>query len=174
MLRTKRLVRAMTDSAVAMTMVFIAAVMVILASCERKPVMAHAQFVTFSATGWHATMPLKFNPVYDDSTARYDIALAVRHDNSYRYRNLSLVIDVIAADSTISRQYVDMVLADQYGNWTGGGFGALYQDKVDLLHGMAPDGARAVVVWQTMQGCDTLTGLVNVGLVTSPLSKNND
>ena len=67
-----------------------------------------------------------------------------------------------------------MVLADQYGNWTGGGFGALYQDKVDLLHGIAPDGARAVVVWQTMQGCDTLTGLVNVGLVTSPLSKNND
>lgn len=119
-------------------------------------------------------MPLKFNPVYDDSTARNDIALAVRHDNTYRYRNLSLVIDVIAADSTISRQHVDMVLADQYGNWTGGGFGALYQDKVDLLHGIAPDGARAVVVWQTMQGCDTLTGLVNVGLITSPLSKNND
>lgn len=157
----------MTASAVAMT-VFIAAAMLIMASCEHKPVMSHARFVHLPASGWQRTLPLTFTPEYDDSTRTYDIALAIRHDNSYRYRNLSLVVDIIAADSTVSRRQMDLSLADEYGNWTGGGFGSLYQDKVTVATDATPMNASSVVVWPAMQGCDTLCGLVNVGIITSP------
>ena len=157
----------MTASAVAMT-VFIAAAMLIMASCEHKPVMSHARFVHLPVSGWQRTLPLTFTPEYDDSTRTYDISLAIRHDNSYRYRNLSLVVDIIAADSTVSRRQMDLSLADEYGNWTGGGFGSLYQDKVTVVSAATPTSASSVVVWQAMKGCDTLCGLVNVGIITSP------
>ena len=154
--------------AVAMTIV-IAAAMLVMGSCDRKPVMAHSAFVHLPNGGWQRTMPLSFRPEYDDSAARYDVTLAVRHDNSYRYSNLSLVVDVIAADSTVSRKRVNMALADGYGNWTGGGFGTLYQVTEPVALGISPVDARSVVVWQAMNGCDTLRGLADVGIITKPL-----
>ena len=158
----------MTASAVAMT-VLIAAAMLIMASCRHKPVMTHSRFVHLPMSGWQRSLPLTFMPEYDDSTRTYDISLAVRHDNSYHYRNLSLVVDVIAADSTVARRMIDMSLADEYGNWTGGGFGALYQNTVTVVSSATPMRARSVIVWQAMQGCDTLRGLVNLGIITTPL-----
>ncbi len=153
----------------AVTMVMaIVAVLLIAAGCERKPVMAHAQFKHLPPGGWQRVMPLSFQPQYDDSTATFDLSIAVRHDNSYRYSNLSLIVDVIGSDSTIARHPVNIALADEYGNWLGGGFGALYQDAVELVNGINPDQARTVIVWQAMAGCDTLTGLVNLGIIVNP------
>ena len=155
------------SKAVAMT-VFVAAAMLIMTACTRKPVMAHAQFVNMPSHGWQQDLPLAFTPIYDDSTLTCDLMLTIRHDNSYSYRNLSMAVDVIAADSTVHRQQVNMQLADEYGNWTGGGFGALYQASVFIARGLSPSQASRVVVWQTMAACDTLTGLVNMGLTVFP------
>lgn len=160
--------RLLIAQAVAMT-VFVAAAVLIMLSCQRKPVMSHARFLHLPTTGWQRTLPLTFMPEYDDSAATYDIKLAIRHDNTYRYRNLSLVVDIIDVDSVVNRNTVDMTLADEYGNWTGGGFGTLYQDEVTIAHVIDPGDASSVVVWQTMQGCDTLRGLVDVGIIVSPL-----
>ena len=153
--------------AVAMT-VFVAAAMLIITACTRKPVMAHAQFVNMPSHGWQQDLPLAFTPIYDDSTLTCDVMLTIRHDNSYSYRNLSMAVDIIAADSTVRRQHVNMPLADEYGNWTGGGFGALYQASVFIARDLLPTQASRIVVWQTMADCDTLTGLVNMGLTVFP------
>lgn len=146
----------------------IAAVLIVFAACQRKPVMAHAHFRHLPVQGWHRTLPLTFLPEYDDSAATYRLTLAVRHDNSYIYRNLSLAVDIIGGDSTVNRKMIDITLADEYGNWAGGGFGALYQDKTVVDADITPDEARSVVVWHTMSGCDTLCGVVDVGIIVSP------
>ena len=148
--------------------VVVAAAMLIMASCERKPVMAHAQFKHLPAVGWQRSKPLMFQPQYDDSTATYDVMLAVRHSNSYPYRNLSLVVDIVDTDSAVNRRRLNVALADEYGNWLGGGFGSLYQDKVTIATGLAPVQASAVKVWQVMSGCDTLHGVADVGVITVP------
>jgi len=146
----------------------IAAVMLLMAACQRKPVMAHGQFKHLPPAGWLKTMSLTFNPEFDDSTMICDLVLAVRHDNRYPFTNLSLVVDIIAADSTVSRHPVDLALADEYGNWSGGGFGSLYQDRVTITTGVTQADAHAVVVWQAMADCDTLCGVTDVGLITNP------
>lgn len=146
----------------------IVAVMVIAAACDSKPVMAHSRFVDMPSAGWQQSMPLTFEPQYDDSAASYTLKLAIRHDNSYRYRNLSLVVDIIDADSTVNREKLNIDMADNYGNWTGGGFGSLYQKQVTLTAAATPQRARWVVVWQAMKGCDTLHGLENIGLFVIP------
>ena len=153
---------------VAMT-VFVAAVMLMIASCQRKPVMAHSSYVHLPTQGWLKTTPLTFSPEYDDSLSTYSLVLAIRHNNSYRYRNLSLVVDLIAVDSVVSRKMVNMQLADEYDNWTGGGFGTLYQDTVLLAGVIDPGDAESVVVWQAMQQGDTLKGVTDIGLIVRPL-----
>jgi len=155
--------------AVAVTM-FIAAVMFIVPSCEHKPVLPHAHITHLPHDGWQRTLPLTFRPEYDDSAMTYDVSLVVRHDNRYRYRNLSLVVDILAADSALNRQTVNLELADEYGNWTGGGFGALYQDKIMIARTVDPADVQSVVVWQAMPDCDTLQGLVNIGIIVAPFT----
>lgn len=166
----KRRWRDMTAQAVAMTLiVVIAAVMFLGESCQRKPVLPHASFVHLSPDGWLRTMPLTFTPEYDDSASRYAITLAVRHASNYRYRNISLVVDVIGSDSTVERHNVEMPLADEYGNWSGGGFGTLYQAVVPIVDNVLPQHSRSVVVWQAMEGIDTLCGLESIGLIARPV-----
>ena len=155
------------SKAVAMAMAIVAALLIIPA-CQRKPVMTHSSFVHLPVGGWQRTLPVTFSPQYDDSATNYDITLAIRHANSYAFSNLSLVVDVIAQDSTVNRNSVNLLLADDYGNWTGGGFGALYQHTVPIVAGVSPSQARSVVVWQVMQGCDTLNGIVNMGIIVAP------
>ena len=155
-------------NAVAMTLV-IAAVIFIMPCCQRTPVMAHTEFKHLPSSGWLYNSPLSFMPEYDDSTLAYSLIVAIRHDNSFRYRNLSLVVDLVADDSVVTRSKVNLALADEYGNWTGGGFGALYQDTVTIAPAINPGDACRVVVWPAMAGCDTLCGLVNLGLITRPL-----
>ena len=155
-------------NAVAMIML-IAAVMFIVPSCQRKPVMAHAAFVHLPTGGWKVGTPLTFRPEYDDSTLTYSLVLAIRHDNSYRYSNLPLVVDLVADDSLVSRHKLDLTLADEYGNWTGGGFGAYFQDTVTIAAVVDPGDAKRVIVWQSIDSCDMLKGLVDIGLITQPL-----
>jgi len=151
-----------------MTIVIAVIVLLSAMSCRQQPSISTAQFVHLPTAGWTASVPLSFSPHYGDSTVAYDLKLAVRHNNGYRYSNLSLVVDIFADDSSRDRKTIDLTLADEYGNWTSGGFGALYQATVPLVTGVSPDKASKVVVWQAMAGCDTLSGLVDMGIIVSP------
>ena len=161
----KRFGRFSITHAVAMTWLIVAALLM-MPACERRPAMAHAKFIHLPAVGWQRTLPLTFVPEYDDSAAVYGLELAVRHDISYPYRNLSVVVDIIAEDSTVNRRTLDLSLSDEYGNWTGGGFGSLYQNQVTLLTDVKPEQSSTVIVWQAM--CDTLSGLDDVGVIIRP------
>ena len=153
--------------AVAMA-VFIAAAMLIMPSCESKPVMTHSTFRHLPPQGWQRSLPLAFTPEYDDFTTTYDVSLAVRHTNGYHYRNLTLAVDLVATDSVVDRRAVDISLADEYGNWSGGGFGTLYQNQVVIARDITPADAASIIVWQTMPGSDSLLGIVDLGIIVTP------
>ena len=148
--------------------VVIAAVVLMAACCQRKPVLPHASFKHVPTVGWLRNTPLSFTPEYDDSAATYDIVLAVRHSNSYAFSNLSLTVDLIAEDSTVARYPVSLPLADEFGNWTGGGFGTLYQVTAPVVEGVSPTRAARFLVWQVMAPGDTLAGIEDVGIIVSP------
>ena len=130
--------------------------------------MAKSYFTHLPEDGWKRTTPLTFMPEYDDSTTTYDLIVAVRHTNSYRFRNLVFAIDVIGNDTISVRHDLDLKLADEYGNWSGGGFGSLYQLRTVVARDISPADARSVVVWQAMDGIDTLRGLEDLGIIVAP------
>lgn len=145
----------------------VAAVVLFVASCNR-PVIPHAQFIHLTDSGWLRQSPLVFHPVYDDSTRTYDISLALRHQSSYEYGTLPLAVDVVGADSVVHRQSFEVRLADVHGNWSGGGFGSLYQVQLSIACSIKPCDVSYVSVWQTLDSCECLLGISDVGIICKP------
>ena len=116
-------------------------------------------------------MPIKFFPEYADSSLTYDIQLSIRHNNSYQFSNLSLAVDMVDSVKVIHRKEVDFELSDSYGNWKGAGFGALYQASIVVANGVKPSEVKSIVVWQTMENCDVVKDVMDIGITVSP-SKN--
>jgi len=145
---------------------FIAAT-ALLTSCQPQDI-GQTSRIQLPSNGWTSTLPLTFTPTYNDSAAYYDVKLAVRHHNGYIYSNLALVVDLIATDHTVKRREVNMTLADDYGNWTGGGFGPVYQQSEILAQNIKPENIHTVVVWQAMQGVDTLKALTDMIVTVIP------
>jgi len=128
------------------------------------------QFKQLPSQGWNQLLPLSFAPIFVDSMQTYDLAIVVRHSNNYAYRNLPLVVDCIADDSTLWRQQVQVVLADNYGGWLGGGFGSLYQCVIPLATDVRPQQVHKIILWQVMDSCSTLKGIEEIGVISTPHS----
>lgn len=118
--------------------------------------------------GWSRAMPLVFEPEYGDSSATYDIVVAVRHTNEYGYSNLPLVVDLIADSSKIARRVpVEVNVADEFGNWKGTGFGSLYQCRALVAESVSPLQAHKVVVWQAMADTALINNITEVGVIVN-------
>lgn len=150
--------------ALASLLVFI---LVCLGACAPEH-SSYSDFKDVPIKGWYRSMPLDFTPQYGDSSNTYNITLAVRHDNMYRYRNLSLIVDFIGHDKKVSRRNMNFSLADNHGNWLGSGFGALYQCSALIATGVHPSEMEHVVVWLGMGNCSFVTSVCNVGIIVSP------
>lgn len=130
-----------------------------------------AQFKTLPSDGWSKNQPIKFSPEYADSTLSYDILLSIRHNNSYQFSNLSLAVDMVDSVNIIHRKDIDFELSDNYGNWKGSGFGALYQASIVIATGIKPTDVNSIVVWQTMANCDIVKDVVDMGITVTPSKK---
>lgn len=135
------------------------------AACDPSQA-SQGQYVHLPATGWDSSLPLRFTPSLPDSAACYDLTVAVRHNATYGYRNLSLVVDLLDDSARVERHKAHFVLADDYGNWLGTGFGTLYQSRLTVARRVPAERARRVVVWQSMTDCPVLRGVEDVGLIT--------
>ena len=115
--------------------------------------------------GWGASLPVTLTPVYSDSSTRYDIELAIRHDTSYPFQQLNLVVDLEGDSIHTKRRKVVFPIADEAGNWLGAGFGTLYQCHCIIARDVTPNDVSQVVVWQTMSDTTNLRHVTDIGIV---------
>ena len=137
------------------------------ASCSPPERHSLGGFVAIDASeGWNRSLPLEFEPQYSDSSATYDISVAVRHTNDFAYSTLPLAIDLLGDTPGRYKRYnVALDLADEYGNWQGTGFGTLYQCHKVVAHGVTPEEARKVVVWQALADSSIVWHITDVGIM---------
>ncbi len=113
-------------------------------------------------------MPIKFEPQLADSVVgRCKVEVAGRHNTSYRYGSLNVVVDFIDSTYRVVRHNVSIPIAGEHGEWEGIGFGRLYQDKVTIATGVRPSSLRSIVVWQAMKDCDKIVDIENVGIIVT-------
>lgn len=123
-----------------------------------------SDFKTIDAEGWTKSSPLVFlQPDSIRGVDAYDIAVSVRHDNYYPYRNLLLIVDYVAGDKIVEHDTVNVELCDEYGDWGGSGLGKLFQKQM-LIKERAPVGRYdKIVVWHNMR-VSKVTNVTDVGL----------
>lgn len=137
-----------------------------LGACTSRQA-SYSDFKHISPSGWTHEEPYYFTPEYADSSKTYDIYIALRHEDDFLYSDVNFVVDFIHSNGEMERHNLDIVLSDRNGNWSGSGFGALYQMTMLVKQGVKAGEIPKVVVWQGMK-CDTLTQITDIGIMIKP------
>ena len=136
---------------------------VCLGACAPEQIV-YSHFESLPNQSWHSDLPVRFVPEWSDSSAVCDMLITVRHTQFYPYGNLPLVVDIIGDSGQVVRHRVHLAITDGRGNWQGQGFGTLYQCQALVTHGVTPQQAQRVVVWQAIDSCASLPGVSDVGI----------
>lgn len=80
--------------------------------------------------GWRKGDSLCFGAAVADSDALFRMVVGVRNRAGYPYRDLALRVACFSPDSLmIAADTLEIMLADEQGNWMGHGWGGLYQQS---------------------------------------------
>lgn len=134
--------------------------------CLGACVPGHNDFSDFqdvAPSGWRYADVMTFNPAHDDSIAKGDILLIIRHNNSYPYSNLWLEVEYEATDGRRHNDTINMRVADKYGRWLGKGNATDFQVVDTVARGITHAAGSTVRVRHIMR-VDTLTGVDLVGI----------
>jgi len=121
---------------------------------------------------WWKNKAEQFEASVQDSLQLYDFYLNVRHNTSYRYSNLYLFLQTRFPNGNISRDTIEIVLANAEGKWLGKGWGDVREDHVLLRKQLRfpLKGTYVFSIWQAMRQ-DTLNGIQDVGIQIVPVDK---
>jgi gliding motility-associated lipoprotein GldH len=114
---------------------------------------------------WYKDNPKDFDVTVKDSLATYNFYLDVRHSTDYRYSNLYLFLQTRFPNGHLTRDTLQLILADNAGKWLGKGWGSVKEDQILLKHNLRfpLKGNYEFTIWQAMRA-DTLKGVRNIGL----------
>lgn len=141
----------------------LSAAAIIMAACSSPT--EHSGFTTISPDGWRYGDTVRFTPSAADSITYEgcDLTIVVRNNNNYEYSNLWLRLDYPGKDSTYT-DTLNIVLADDFGNWLGKGIGGSYQMRDTVMRGIDLDPGREIKVTHIMR-TDTLEGIEQIGII---------
>lgn len=137
-----------------------------ICSCRQTDV--YNEFNTLPRNGWFKRDVQRFTPESPDSTGRYDLYLTLRHNGDYAYRNLWLFVSYTGADGEQKTDTVNCELADEFGRWSGGGWGSYYQQELLLDDYFRFVGKEQVVTIQQAMRDDRIRGISDVGIRIAP------
>lgn len=127
----------------------------------------YSHFVHIDQNGWAYGDTVDICPTALDSTNVRNLSVAIRHNNSYEFRNLWLEI-TYGPEGNRRRDTINMDLADIYGRWHGKGIGPSYQYETMVATGVNIADSSHVYIRHIMR-VDTLKGIEMIGItVASP------
>ncbi|MDE5594718.1 MAG: gliding motility lipoprotein GldH [Muribaculaceae bacterium] len=124
------------------------------------------EYHPIDAEGWAYGDTVHFNIESPDSVIRGDIAVVVRHTAAYPYSNIWLEINYPQQDKTVSDS-VNIVLADDFGNWLGRGAGLSFQRVDTVLRDVTLSTPTDVTLRHIMR-VDRLSDIEQLGVVFIP------
>jgi gliding motility-associated lipoprotein GldH len=105
-------------------------VLLLASSCNRNVVFT--EYHTFSNSEWHAKDKAVFHVEITDTKNLHNISLKVRHADSYPYSNLYMFVTTSYPDGMVKRDTMEVILANQKGEWMGSGAGDIFDIEVPI------------------------------------------
>ena len=103
---------------------------VFFCSCNKNVV--YSKYQTFKENEWFAKDKATFDVEITDTETLNNINLMVRHADTYPYSNLFVFVTTKYPDGKILTDTMEIVLANQKGEWQGSGAGDIYDLKVPV------------------------------------------
>jgi gliding motility-associated lipoprotein GldH len=135
----------------------------ILYSCAKDTVCN--SYVTVENRAWDKHSEYFFNFTIADSAIPYDIWLKLRNNDLYPFKNLWLFYDIKLPDGSLSNDTLEVILANDFGKWTGKGI-SIYHNEFPLqMNYHFPDTGLYTIVFRQGMRNNVLQGIENIGLM---------
>lgn len=121
------------------------------------------EFHSVDADGWKYGDTLSFNIEAPDSVICGDIAIVVRHTAAYPYSNIWLELNYPQSDRIVSDS-INVVLADNFGNWLGRGAGLSFQRADTIVRNISLTTPSEITLRHIMR-VDNLTDIEQIGVI---------
>lgn len=140
----------------------IAACAITFSSCNNNVVFSKYQ--TFADNEWHAKDKAVFDLEITDTQTLNNINLMVRHLDAYPYNNLYLFVTTKYPDGKITTDTMEVVLANNKGEWQGSGAGDIFDFKVPIKKNVRfPLGGKYQFTFEQAMRVDPLPMIMDFG-----------
>ena len=139
--------------------------LLLLTACVQDELFS--EFHSFPNAEWNKQQAIRFEaPVYDISVP-YTVAIELRHNNQYPFRNVWLFVEYQTPSGSTRADTLGAYLADAYGKWYGKGLSLYshsfyYQQNVQY-----PDTGIYTYTIRHGMRADVLAGVSDIGVCIS-------
>ncbi|MCW3078427.1 MAG: motility protein [Bacteroidetes bacterium] len=135
----------------------------LLSSCNNNVVFS--QYHTFKENEWHVSEKAVFNVEIKDTMTLNNINLMIRHADAYPYNNLFLFVTTKYPDGKVLTDTMEIVLANQKGEWQGSGAGDIFDFKIPVKKNVRfPLGGKYEFIFEQGMRVDPLPLIMDFGL----------
>lgn len=103
-----------------------------LTSCQTIPLFE--QTTIFPEHSWSSKQVNAYQFNISDSTASYKVYFVIRHHNAYHYKNIWLQVGVQTPTGNLSKQNVNLNMADESKGWLGTGMDDIFDQRIPLIN----------------------------------------
>jgi len=105
-------------------------VIVFLSACQTTQL--YEQNTIYPNHKWDSKQINEYTFTITDTNALYNVFFVIRHHNAYNYKNIWIQLNTQAPDNTISKQSVDLNLADDVKGLLGSGMDDIYDQRIPI------------------------------------------
>ncbi|TRZ82974.1 MAG: gliding motility lipoprotein GldH [Sediminibacterium sp.] len=135
----------------------------VFSGCETKQLFE--QSTIYPNHNWPAKQATKYQFNVTDTAANYKIFFVIRHHNAYHYKNIWLDLTIKSPTNVITKQVLNLNLADDAKGWLGSGMDDIYDQRIPMT--LAPihlnKGMNEINIQHTMRE-DPLENILSTGI----------
>jgi gliding motility-associated lipoprotein GldH len=136
---------------------------VFFSSCETKQLFE--QSTMYPSHNWSSKQANEYLFTITDTSAAYKVYFVIRHHNAYHYKNIWIQLNTIGPNDSLTKQSVNLNLADDEKGWLGTGMDDIYDQRIpistDSVH--FKKGVYKFVLSHTMRE-DPLENILSTGI----------
>jgi gliding motility-associated lipoprotein GldH len=134
------------------------------------PLNLYERTVAIPAHEWKSSFIPQFSFLINDTSARYDLSITLRHRDLYHYNNIWLQINLLSPDGKQYNFQAEKQLGTNESGWLGTGMDDIYEHRISLQKELIENGVslrkkgRYTLSIKQIMREDPLEQVMNVGL----------
>ncbi len=135
----------------------------VLFGCETKQLFEKSTI--YPNHYWPSKQATKYQFNVTDTAAAYKIFFVIRHHNAYHYKNIWLDLIIKSPTNAITKQVLNLNLADDAKGWLGTGMDDIYDQRIPMTASPIRfnKGINEIIVQHTMRE-DPLENILSTGI----------